>query len=65
MQFMYNYKVHIKCNKIEEDDFKKNKNEEIMFCLKYTEEILPFQRLTNQQFHVTATKGINKDIEGK
>ena len=35
-----------------------------MYCLKCTEEILPFQRLTNQQFHVTATKGINKDIEG-
>ena len=24
---------------------------------------LPFQRLTNQQFYVTTSKGINKDID--
>ena len=41
----------------------KIKNDEIIFCIKCKEEIIPFQRLTNQQFHVT-TKGINKDIEG-
>ena len=58
-----NYKVHIRCNRIEEKDFKKIKNDEIILCIKCKEEIISFQRLANQQFHVT-TKGINKDIEG-
>ena len=57
----------IRCNlcnyKIQEKDFEKNKTEAIMFCLKSTEEILPFQRLTNQQFHVRELRVLTKILK--
>ena len=58
-----NYEIHIKCNKTEVKDYKKINDEDIFFCIKCKEEILPFQSLTDQQFFVTSVKGINKDVE--
>ena len=59
MQLQSSYKMQQNRGK----DFKKIKNDEIILCIKCKEEIVPFHRLTNQQFHVT-TQGINKVIEG-
>ena len=38
------------------------KDDNIRYCLKCKEDILTFQRLTNQQFFVTSAKGIANDI---
>ena len=60
-----NYKVHIKCNKTDTKTYElMTKNTEPQFCIKCKEDIIPFQRITDQQFFATAEKGINKDIEG-
>ena len=58
-----NYKVHIKCNKTDQGDYRNIKEDDIVFCIKCKEEALPFQKLTDQQFFVTSVKGINKDPE--
>ena len=50
-----NYKVHIKCNKLEEKEYRNMKNDDIIYCIKCKKVILPFQRLTNQQFYVTTS----------
>ena len=47
-------RVHIKCNKIGAKTFEsKNLKNEIIICLKCQDEILPFQRLSDEQFFVT------------
>ena len=58
-----NYKVHIKCNKTDAGDFKDIDDDDIIFCIKCKEEIIPFQKLTDQQFFATSVKGMNKDVE--
>ena len=58
-----NYKVHIKCNKTDATDFKKMNEEDAILCIICKEEIIPFQRLTDQQFYVTSFKGVNKDVD--
>ena len=56
-----NYKIHIKCNKI---DVTYEKNEgDYVFCLKCQEEIIQFQQLSDQQVYLTSEKGINKDVD--
>ena len=58
-----NYKIHIKCNKIDIATFEKNKsNCDPIFCLK-CQEIIPFQKLLDQQFYMTSEKGITKDAD--
>ena len=57
-----NYKIHIKCNKIDNDTYEKSKGDYV-FCLKCQEEIIPFQQLSDQQFYLTSEKGINKDVD--
>ena len=44
-----NFTIHTKCNKIEDKEFRKMKDDNIRYCLKCKEDILSFQRLTNQQ----------------
>ena len=39
-------------------NLKKNKNNYV-FCLKYQEEIIPFQQLSDQQFYMTSEKSVN------
>ena len=58
-----NYKVHIKCNKTDAKQYEKVKGSEwYVYCLSCKEEIIPFQKLTSQQFFATASQGLNKDI---
>ena len=40
----------------------KNSNDPY-FCIPCREEIIPFQKLSNQQFFVTAAKCLNKDVD--
>ena len=57
-----NYMIHIKCNKIDYAMFEYLKNKpEPFFCLKCQEEIIPFQKLADQQFYMVSEKGINDD----
>ena len=59
-----NYWVHIKCDKIEPTHYEVlKKSEDPYFCTPCKEEIIPFQKLSNQQFFATAVKGINKDVD--
>ena len=59
-----NYKIHIKCNKIEVHTYEKIiKNEEPQFCIQCKEEFIPFQKLSDQQFLLTASKGIDINLE--
>ena len=57
-----NYRVHIKCNKIDVKTFDNIKNKQEVFCVTCKEEIFPFQKLTQQQFFLTSFKGQNTDI---
>ena len=59
-----NYKIHIKCNKIDDVTFEKMKvNLDLFLCLKCKEDIFPFQKLSDEQFFMTSEKGINKDVD--
>ena len=60
-----NYNVHIKCNKTDLKTYELIKNNsEPKFCIKCQEDIIPFQKISDQQFFATSEKGINRDIEG-
>ena len=54
--------IHIKYNKIDYAMFEYLKNKpDPFFCLKCQEEIIPFQKLSDQQFYMVSEKGINDD----
>ena len=57
-----NYKIHIKCNKIDDSIYDKIKtNSELILCLKCQEDIIPFQNISDEQFYMTSEKGFNID----
>ena len=51
--------VHLKCNKLDKKDYVSYQTQEIdFFCINCTADTLPFLKLDNNQFELTA-KGIN------
>ena len=38
------------------------KHSDVIFCIKCQDEIIPFQKLSDEQFHMTSEKCINKDV---
>ena len=58
-----NYRVHIKCNKIDNQSYEYiSKMGEPHFCLKCQEEVFPFQKLTKQQFLATTKSDVINNI---
>ena len=56
------YRVHIKCNKINNKTYENVKRSgESQFCIIYNEEIFPFQKLIEQQFYITSKFGLKND----
>ena len=59
-----NYKIHIKCNKTDVKTYEKIiRNDDPQFCLKCKEELIPFQKLSDQQFLFTASKGLDINLD--
>ena len=51
----------MKCNKMDVATFEvHNKNSDDIFCIKCQDEIIPFQKLSDDQFYMTYEKCINK-----
>ena len=48
-----NYRIHIKCNKTEPNDYNNSPNKLIQTCLKCLEESIPFHTLDDELFHST------------
>ena len=58
------YRVHIKCNKVDNKTYENiKKYGESQFCIKCKEDIFPFQKLTEQQLFITSKNGFNNDME--
>ena len=59
-----NHTIHIKCNKTNYDMFETHKNTPgPIFCIKCQEEIIPFQKVSDQQFYMALENGINNDVD--
>ena len=53
--------IHIKCNKLTSKDFanlNSNDKQKLFYCIDCTTEIFPFSSLNDNQFYMTANKGI-------
>ena len=53
--------VHIKCNKLDDKDYKYHQDNPnaTFLCLKCSEENLPFSKLNNNPFNISVKQGIN------
>ena len=50
--------VHIKCNYLNPIDYKRLQNDPLpFFCIKCMSEILPFEKVTNNEFYLFITRG--------
>ena len=58
-----NYKIHIKCNTFVATFEKNINNTDQKICLKCREEIIPSQKISDEQFYMTAEKCINNDVD--
>ena len=56
-----NFKIHIKCNRIDPNTYKKLTDYH-QVCIKYKENAIPFQTLSDDEFCSIATRGVNKDF---
>ena len=54
-----NYRIHMKCNKMDVATFEVHNNSDDIFCIKCQDEIIPFQKLSDDQFYMTSEKCIN------
>ena len=57
------YWVHMKCNKLSPSEYETLKlSNDPWYCIHCLQTILPFMHETNEQFHLTTTKGLNIEL---